>query len=299
MHTFLSVRTLVATTMVVALIYPPVARRSRASPRLKTRVSPWGISSSSSSFRNHTEWFPTMSAAGVATVRLFPEWRGLEPTKGTWKWDHADTLVKSAADNKIEINGILMGSAPWSNAKAHAFPMDNLEHWSGYVSTVVGRYKDKIHYWEVWNEGNGGFNDGHHTTADYAHLVAATYAAAKKADPKAQVGLTVASYDAPYLNQTILALAKAGQADRFDYLCIHPYEIADGLADPDGERGPLCLQEPRHLVRRLQGGRLANPHLARHDASFSRMWGHDFSIRPEQSIPFVIGKVEGSKVPFK
>src|SRR5262249_24246191 len=102
-------------------------------------------------------------------------------------------------------------------------------------STVVDRYKHQIHYWEVWNEGNGGFNDDHHTTLDYAKLAAATYAAAKKADPNAQVGLTVASFDAPYLDQTIRALAKAGTPNCFDYLCIHPYEIADGLVDPDGE----------------------------------------------------------------
>ncbi len=35
------------------------------------------------------------------------------------------------------------------------------------------------------------------------------------------------------------------------------------------------------------------------DAYFSRMWGYDISFRPELSVPFVIGKVEVSKVPFK
>jgi hypothetical protein len=34
------------------------------------------------------------------------------------------------------------------------------------------------------------------------------------------------------------------------------------------------------------------------DACFSKMWGFDFNIRPEQSVPFVIGKVEVSTVPF-
>jgi hypothetical protein len=87
----------------------------------------WGVSSSSSSFRNHGEWFPKMSAAGVTIVRLFPEWRGLEPANGMWKWEQADALVKSALDNKIEINAIFMGSTPWSKAKPHAFPMDNLD----------------------------------------------------------------------------------------------------------------------------------------------------------------------------
>jgi hypothetical protein len=175
-----------------------------------------------------------MAEAGITSIRLFPEWRQLEPTKGTWKWDDSDRLVKTAADNHLEITAILMGSS--HNAKGgHTFPMDDLEGWANYVTNVVGRYKDKIRYWEVWNEGNGGFNDGHHTTADYARLAEVTYAAAKKANPQAQVGLSVASFDAPYLNQAILAMKKDGKPNSFDFLCIHPYEIADGLGDVDGE----------------------------------------------------------------
>ena len=170
---------------------------------------PWGVSASASSFKTHAEWFPKMAAAGVTTVRLFPEWRSLEPTKNTWKWDQSDALVKAAADNKIEINAILMGSPPGTKA-LHAFPMDNLNDWSNYVTTVVKRYKNSIRYWEVWNEGNGGFNDGRHTTADYAKLAVTTYQAVKKADPQARVGLTVASFDPAYLNQTILAMKKLG-----------------------------------------------------------------------------------------
>ncbi|HEY1068013.1 MAG TPA: hypothetical protein VGE52_17950, partial [Pirellulales bacterium] len=72
-------------------------------------------------------------------------------------------------------------------------------------------------------------------------LVAATYKAAKQADPNAQIGLTVASYDPAYLRQTILALKRIGAANSFDYLCIHPYELADGLVDRDGEIAFLSM----------------------------------------------------------
>ena len=229
-------RTLLPTVLAVAVglltIFSAPAWQEQRSQ--EPAAGPWGISSSAGSTRNVSEWFPKMSAAGVTTVRLFPEWRDFEPTKGAWKWDRADALVEAAAKNRIEINAILMGSSP-SDKKSHAFPMDDLEGWSNFVSTVVGRYKKRIHCWEVWNEGNGGFNDGKHTTTDYAKLAVATYAAAKKADPRAKIGLTVASFDAPYLNQAILAMAKEGTPNRFDYLCIHPYEIADHLAEGDGE----------------------------------------------------------------
>ena len=35
------------------------------------------------------------------------------------------------------------------------------------------------------------------------------------------------------------------------------------------------------------------------DACFAKMWGYDLGIRPEQSVPFVVGKVEVSRVPLK
>src|SRR5262249_53272388 len=154
------------------------------------------------------------------------------PAQGKWNWGPTDAMVKKAAENEIEISAILMGSTPWTKSKMHAFPMEHLADWSNFVSTVVERYKDRIRYWEVWNEGNGGFNDDGHTTADYAKLASVTYTAAKQADPEAQVGLTVASFDAPYIHQAISALAQSGKSGSFDFLCIHPYEIADGLANP-------------------------------------------------------------------
>ncbi len=175
-----------------------------------------------------------MSAAGVSTVRLFPEWPGFEARKGQMNWSDGDRLLKSASEHRLEINAILMGSAPGTKA-GHTFPMEHLDDWRGYVSSVVGRYGNQVRYWEVWNEGKGGFNDGRHTTSDYAQLAIATYESAKQAHPRAKVGLTVASYDAPYLHQTIRAMRAQGKPNSFDFLCIHPYEIADGLVDRDGE----------------------------------------------------------------
>src|SRR5579862_167888 len=216
---------LVAAVLLAALAAPVAAQDD----------VPWGVSSSSSSFRNHGEWLPKMSDVGVRTVRLFPEWGGLQPAPDTWTWDACDAMVQHAAESKIEINAILMGKPAWTKIGVHAFPMRNLPEWSAWVGGTVGHYKEQIHYWEVWNEGNGGFNDEHHTTVDYAKLAIEAYLAAKKADPRARIGLTVASFDAPYLQHAIAAQALAGHPDSFDYLCIHPYEIADEIAHPDGE----------------------------------------------------------------
>jgi len=219
---------------------------------------PWGIASSASSFRTHAEWFPKLTAAGVPWARLFPEWRGVEPAQGMWKWDKLDAMMKSAADNNIQILAILMGSTPWTKDKSHVFPMNHLDAWSDYVSNTVERYKSQIHYWEVWNEGNGGFNDNHNSTADYASLVATTYSAARKADPNARVGMTVASFDAPYLNQAILALAKTGKPNSFDFLCIHPYEIVIVLRTANRRRLPGTALTMPFFHRRVNDSKREN-----------------------------------------
>lgn len=197
-------------------------------------AGPWGVSSSASAFRNHAEWFPKVSAAGVTSVRLFPGWRTIQPQADQWNWKESDQLVESAAAHHLDLNAILLGS-PAGSKTLHAFPMDDLPAWSNFVTGVVSHYQGRIRYWEVWNEGNGGFNDAHNTTVDYARLAAASYVAAKQGNPDAQVGLTVASFDPAYLQQTILAMKAAGKPDQFDYLCIHPYEIAGGLRSPNGE----------------------------------------------------------------
>lgn len=206
-------------------------------------LSPWGIATSSSGLKDAESWFPKMREAGLGSVRFFPEWNGVERKKGEWNWARTDALVDSAVQNKLRVTAVMMGSVPWSKDKPHTFPMSDLEGWAGFIGESVGRYKDRIQHWEIWNEGNGGFNGGHHTAVDYAKLAAAAYAAAKKADPNARVGLTAASFDPAYLHQTILAQKKDGGAASFDYLCVHPYEIADGVGRPDGEMPYLWMSK--------------------------------------------------------
>jgi len=198
-------------------------------------ASPWGIASSASSSHTVSEWFPEMSKAGIVWVRTFAEWGQIEPEKGTMNFAPTDAILDAAAANHLLISGMFAGSPKWAAPSSHAFAMDHLDDWSSYAYAATSRYKDRIHYWEVWNEGNAGFNDGHNTAADYARLVSAAYEGAKKADPHAAIGLSVASFDAPYIGQVALAQAANGKPGQFDYLCLHPYETLDGLHNPDGE----------------------------------------------------------------
>ncbi len=213
-------------------------------PPVEAKSNPFGVAPSGTSAKSHYQaWMPKMAAIGVTSARAFPAWNALEPTKGTWNWEVADTRIAFAQENKIHIGGTLMFCANWAKpagAKNFPFPRDNMEDWTNYVTAVVGRYKDRIHHWEVWNEPNGAFKgnfpDGRYdTTTDYAALVASTYATVKKVDPTAKIGATTASFDPAYIDQVLIAQAKMGKPKSLDYVCIHPYEIVGGFIDPNGE----------------------------------------------------------------
>lgn len=240
-------------------------------------LSPWGISTSSSGLKDAEAWFPKMHEAGLGSVRFFPEWNGVERKKGAWNWARTDALVNAAVENKLRVTAVMMGSVPWSKDKPHTFPMSDLDGWSEFIGQSVARYKDRIHHWEIWNEGNGGFNGGHHTAADYANLVSVAYAAAKKADPNALVGMTTASFDPAYLHQAILAQKKDGGAASFDYLCVHPYEIADGIGRPDGEVPYLWMSRTLRTLLKESAPEKANADL------WITEIGRDISRRKDQA----------------
>lgn len=160
-----------------------------------------------------------MASAGVKWARLFPEWNQIEPSSGKWDWSLMDSMISSAASNNISLNGLFLYNAKWVNSAPHTFPTNNYPAWSDYVSNVVRHASGRIRYWEVWNEPENFASAG--TPAQYGHLVALAYDAAKAAQPDAQIGISVASVDVVYLEHAI----RAGAAGHFDYICVHPYEV--------------------------------------------------------------------------
>lgn len=187
-------------------------------------ASPWGVGTSSNTARKYGTWIPKMARAGVTWVRYLPGWGPLQTApKSPLKLQKLDALVRTAHANHVFLSGMLLYNARW----VHPFkrlPTANLDQWSGYVRGVVGQLRGQVDYFEIWNEPLS-FHTAGQTSTDYAKTVVAAYDAAKKANPKAQVGMTVNSVAVDYLRQTI----GAGARNHFDYICVHPYEIFDGL----------------------------------------------------------------------
>ncbi len=203
-----------------------------------TLPSPWGFTSSAEWFGEYPRFNPLMAKAGARFLRAFPEWSTLEPRKGERSWGAADALVANASATGIELCGGFWYFAPWATPKGdtRSCPLKDIGDWSAYVGATIERYKKDIHVWEVYNEFNGSFSTSIDKPKDYADLVAAAYAAVKRADPSARVGMSCANFDLGFFDGAI----KAGAAGKFDFLCVHPYENLGSLPG-GGEDGFLSM----------------------------------------------------------
>ena len=204
-----------------------LAAVSRADPGL----SPFGIGACNQTSQELEKWIPRMEEIGIQVMRTFrSNWDAVEPVEGKWNWALVDQQMSYLTEHHIEFGGLLLGTPGWNTKdKPGSLPVNNIAAWSNYVSELVKHCKDKVKYWEVWNEPPN-FTGKDQTPADYAKIVVASYDAAKAADPHCLVGLAAKSVHVNYLEQAI----KAGAKGHFDYVVLHPYEVLNGVVDNAG-----------------------------------------------------------------
>jgi polysaccharide biosynthesis protein PslG len=205
-----------------------VAQRSN---EVRDNSSPWGVASGAEWFSAYPVFNPMLKRAGVQWLRGFYEWQTIQPKQGYWNFALPDHLVENARANDIHLTGVFAYFAPWASADGgtRKFPIKDIQFWRDYIAGMVGRYHSDIKYWEVWNEFNGSFAENG-TPEIYAELVREASIAAKTIDPTAKIGMSVANFDVGFLDAAI----KAGAANYFDYICVHPYEKVASLLN-DGE----------------------------------------------------------------
>jgi polysaccharide biosynthesis protein PslG len=200
-------------------------------------ASPWGVATGAEWFSAYPIFNPLLREAGVRWLRGFYEWQTIQPKQGSWNFAMQDHLVDNARANNMHVVGTLAYLAPWASANGgtRRFPIKDIQLWRAYVTGMVERYHADIKYWEVWNEFNGSFAENG-TPEIYAELVREASIVAKEIDPTAKIGMSVANFDVNFLDSVI----KAGAANHFDYICVHPYEKLSALAF-GGEPGFIAM----------------------------------------------------------
>lgn len=136
-------------------------------------------------------------AAGATLVKFRFDWNALEPEKGAaFQWPIYDSIVKQARARDLTIVGVLGNSAHWAtrlpNTKnvlewRNSAPLTTeLPSWANYVRRVVGRYKNDVEAWQVWeNPATYNFRAG--DAKDYRVVTRRAIEAARIGDSKSLV----------------------------------------------------------------------------------------------------------------
>lgn len=96
-----------------------------------------------------------VAEAGIKWIRTGADWSGVEYARGLFDWSQVDRVVDYADANGLSILFVIAYTPGWANnGKGARYPADNTADWENFVRRVVNRYKDKVKYWNIWNEPN-------------------------------------------------------------------------------------------------------------------------------------------------
>jgi len=152
------------------------------------------------------------SKAGIKWTREEFGWGHLEPEPGKFNFDYYDNVVNTALSYGISVYGLLCYWSSWTQP----YTSKGIEDFVRYTEATVNHFKDRIKFWEIYNEPNIFFWQGPKEL--YPELVKRCYETIKKIDPSAQVlAISTAGIDFNFIDFCLKANTP------FDILTIHPY----------------------------------------------------------------------------
>ncbi|MFZ0545855.1 MAG: cellulase family glycosylhydrolase [Candidatus Promineifilaceae bacterium] len=146
-----------------------------------------------------------LNQAGIHYIRQQFPWEDIEihgkgdyidrrnDPNGVDAWAKYDNIVDLAEQNNIEIIARLDNPPAWTRALTNTIgtlaPPDNYNDYGDYVAAVVGRYKGRITYFQLWNEPNTNAEWGNQpiNPEAFTELLCIGYHRAKEANPNAVI----------------------------------------------------------------------------------------------------------------
>lgn len=158
---------------------------------------------------------------GSLTPENAMKWYAIQPSRGSYSFSAADTVVDYAVANGMEVRGHTLVWAQdtytpnW--VKAISDPTDLRSVVQDHITTVVNRYEDRVHRWDVVNEPLASFGTGLSSSVYWtlgAGWIADAFADAHAADPTAELWLNEYGSDwVPGKHAALLALVSDLVAD--------------------------------------------------------------------------------------
>ena len=158
-------------------------------------------------------------------------------------WEKYDRIVDMANERGLELIVRLDNPPEWTRADGNArgtfAPPDRIEDFGDFVAAVVGRYRGRVRYYQIWNEPNiyPEWGEQPVDARGYTRLLQEAYRRAKEADPDCVIlsaGLAPTIEMGPRNLSDLVYLQQmydAGAKDYFDILGVQAYGIWTGPTD--------------------------------------------------------------------
>lgn len=95
---------------------------------------------------------------GVRWIRIDFDWFRIEPEQGVFRWEDTDRVVDHATGLGLDILATLSFTPAWASSNPSSprisDPPASRSFWTDVVTAAVSRYRDRITYWQLWNEPN-------------------------------------------------------------------------------------------------------------------------------------------------
>lgn len=215
-------------------------------------------------FTIYKHWKKYLGPLGAKKARIQSGWAKTETEPGKYNWEWLDEIVVDMVEqgvtpwvcicygNLIYPGGGgtgLGGGLPWSP--------EALAAWDRYVAALVGRYKDRVCEWEIWNEPGLRKTEPPQTAETYADFFIRTAETVRSVQPKAKIlGLSLPGIPLKFAEPVLARIKEQGKTGLLDELTYHPYK-----PNPDDSyeavaklRELLHRYAPKAIIRQGENG---------------------------------------------
>jgi hypothetical protein len=95
---------------------------------------------------------------GMKWMRIDFDWYRIEPQQGAFRWNETDRVVERAFRLNVEPLATLSYTPAWASSNPQnpsiADPPAQTSFWTDIVQAAITRYRDRLRFWQFWNEPN-------------------------------------------------------------------------------------------------------------------------------------------------
>ncbi len=175
--------------------------------------------------------YDKVGALGVKWIRIQSGWERTEKVKGVYDFAWLDKIVDNLIDRNLKpwIN-LCYGNGIYGHGAEKVFgavgcpPIFSEEQkaaWTNYIKALCEHFKDRVEYYEVWNEPDGIWCWKHGVNAtELGNFTVDTAKAIRSVYPDAKIiGGVLCLRNIAYINEAL----KTGMCDWIDYISFHEY----------------------------------------------------------------------------